>query len=58
MARQQVLELKANSEKAKEASRTAKEATEVLKQASYNRGVMNTKVRLAEELVEVCRDYC
>ena len=31
MARQQVLELKANSEKAKEASRTAKEAAEVLK---------------------------
>ena len=36
----------------------AKEAAEALEQASYNRGVQETEFWLAEELVEVCRDYC
>jgi len=35
----------------------AKEVAEASELASYNRGVEETKVRLAEELVEVCRDY-
>ena len=34
------------------------EAVEALKQASYKLGVRETEVRLADELVEVCRDYC
>ena len=35
-----------------------KEAVEVSKQASYDLGVQETAVCLAEELAEVCRDYC
>ena len=35
----------------------AKEAAEVSKQASYELGMQETKVRLANELAEVCRDY-
>ena len=44
--------------KAMEAARMAKEATKAAKQASYNLEVQETKVRLAEELAEVCKDYC
>ena len=36
----------------------AKEATEAKKKASYQLDVEETKIRLAEELLEVCRDYC
>ena len=36
----------------------AKEATEAAEQASYDRGVQETEIRLANELVEVCIDYC
>ena len=36
----------------------AKEATEAKKKASYQLDVEETKIRLAEELSEVCRDYC
>ena len=36
----------------------AKEATEAKKKASYQLGMEETKIRLAEELSEVCRDYC
>ena len=35
----------------------AKEAAEALEQASYDRGVQETEIQLAEELAEVCRDY-
>ena len=56
--KQLVLELKADLQKAKEAARTAKEAAEASEQASYDRGVQETEIRLANELVEVCRDYC
>ena len=34
------------------------EAAEAEKKASYQLGVDETKIRLAEELLEVCRDYC
>ena len=34
------------------------EAAEAEKKASYQLGVNETKIRLAEELLEVCRDYC
>ena len=50
--------MKAKLKKAKEAARTAKEAMEASKQATYNFRVQETKVRLAEELAEVCKDYC
>ena len=33
------------------------EAAEAEKKASYQLGVDETKIRLAEELLEVCRDY-
>lgn len=54
---QQVLELKAKLAQAKEAAKTIKETVEALAQASHNRGVEETEIRLAEELTEVCRDY-
>ena len=40
------------------AAQLAREATEAEKQASYLLGVEETQMRLAEELLEVCRDYC
>ena len=55
--KQLVLGLKAELQKANEAAQTAKEAVEALEQASYDRGVQETKIRLSEELEEVCRDY-
>ena len=45
-------------QKAKEAAQTDKEAVEALEQASYVRGVQETEIWLADELAEVCRDYC
>ena len=36
----------------------SQEAAEAVEQASYNLRVQETEVRLADELVEVCRDYC
>ena len=36
----------------------AKEAAKALEQASYDLGVQEIEVRLAEELTEVHRDYC
>ena len=36
----------------------AEEAAEASKQTFYLLGVEETEVRLAEELVEVCTDYC
>lgn len=56
--KQLVLELKANLEKAKASALAAKEAAEATKLASYNRRMEETEIRLAEELAEVCRDYC
>ena len=53
-----VMELKAELQRAKEAARIAKEVAEALEQASYKREVYEIGVRLVDELVEVCRDYC
>ena len=36
----------------------AKEAAKALEQASYDCGVQEIEIQLAEELAEVCRDYC
>ena len=56
--RRLVLDLKVELQKAKEVALLAKEAAEAEKQASYLLGVEETQIRLAEELSEVCRDYC
>ncbi|XP_030964273.1 axoneme-associated protein mst101(1)-like [Quercus lobata] len=55
---QLVLELKSDLQKAKEAAQAEKEAAEASKQVSYLLGIKETEIRLAEELVEVCKDYC
>nr|POE97558.1 hypothetical protein CFP56_17077 [Quercus suber] len=57
-AMQQVLELSADLEKAKAIDRMVEEAAKALKQASYELGVQETEVRLANELAKVCKDYC
>ena len=45
-------------QKAKEEVQLAREVAEVEKKAFYPLGVEETKIRLAEELSEVCWDYC
>lgn len=57
-AKQQVLELSADLEKAKAATWVAEEAVEASKHASYELGLQEAELRLADELVEVYRDYC
>ena len=52
-----MVELKADLEKAKEATQLAKEAAEAKKQASYLLGIEEAQARLTEELAEVCKDY-
>nr|POF22007.1 hypothetical protein CFP56_35549 [Quercus suber] len=52
-----VLDLKAELEKAKEATRATKEVAKASKQKSYILEVQETEVHLAEELTDVCRDY-
>ena len=56
--KQLVLDLKVELEKAKAAARTAEEATGALRLTSYEQRVQEIEVRLADELAEVCRDYC
>ena len=56
--KQLVIDLKVELYKAKEETQLDREAAEVEKKASYQLGVEETKVRLAEEVSEVCRDYC
>ena len=57
ISRQLVLKLRADLQKAKEATQLAKEVAEAEKQVSYTLGVEETQVRLTEELAKVCRDY-
>ena len=52
------MDLKAELQKTREATHLAKEPVEVEKKASYLLGVEETKIRLVEELSEVCRNYC
>ena len=56
--RQLVLELKAELEKAKEEAQVAREASEAAEMASFECGVLDMEVQLAEEVARVCRDYC
>ena len=53
-----IIDLQAELQKAKEEVQLAKEAAEAEKKASYQLGVEETEIRLAEELSELCRDYC
>ena len=52
-----VIDLQAELQKAKEEVQLAKEAAEAEKKASYQLGVEETEIRLAQELSEVCCDY-
>ena len=57
-SRQLVLDLKAELEEAKDATWVASKASEVTETASNQRVVLETETRLAEEVAEVCRNYC
>ena len=54
--KQEVMDLKAELEKAKEAAWVAKATADTSKQKFYDLGVQETKACLTEELTEVCRD--
>ena len=54
---QAVSTLKAELARTKEEACLAREAAEKAVAASYDRGVHDTKVRLAEEVATVCREY-
>jgi len=56
--KQMVLELKAELQRFKEAAWTTKEVAKALEQAFYECRVQEAEVRLADELAEVCSDYC
>ena len=56
--KQLIIDLKVELYKAKEETQLNREEAEVEKKASYQLGVEETKVRLAKELLVVCRDYC
>jgi len=56
--KQNILDLKVELQKAKDAARVAREAIEAAVAASYERGVLDTEARLVEEVAAVCKDYC
>ena len=56
--RQLVMDFTAKLQKAKDATRVAREVSEVAEATSYERGVQKTEIRLMDEVAEVCRDYC
>ena len=56
--KQTVLDLKVALQKAKEETQLAKEVAKVEKRAAFQLSVEKTQVRLAKELLEICRDYC
>ena len=51
-----VIDLQVELQKAKEEIQLAKEAAKAEKKTSYQLGVEETEIRLAEEILEVCRD--
>ena len=57
-AKQQVLELKAELFKAKEAAQVTQVAADNAGQKFYDFGVQETEARLTEKLAGVCREYC
>ena len=58
MKKQMVIDLQVELKGAKEEFQLAKEVVEVEKKVSYQLSVEETEIRLAEELSELCRDYC
>ena len=52
------MDLKAELQTVKDATRVAREAAEAAVKASYDRGVQDMEARLSEEVAVVCRDYC
>ena len=56
--KQMVIDLQVELQKAKEEVQLAREAAEAEKKVSYQLGAEETEIRLAEELLEVCQDYC
>ena len=52
-----VLSLKAELQKAKEATKVARKAAKAAEEMAYERGVEETETRLAEEVTVVYRDY-
>ena len=56
--KQYVLDLMVELQRAKDEAHVAREAAEAAMKASYERGVHDTKARLFEEMVVVCKDYC
>lgn len=52
-----VLSLKAELQKAKDKARAIREVVEAAEMATYERGVVETEQRLAEEVAEMCKDY-
>ena len=52
------MDLKAELQKEKDAARVARETSEVEEMTSYECGVLETEIQLAEEVAGVCRDYC
>ena len=50
--------MKVELQKAKEVAKVAREAAKAMEEAAYERGVEEMEKRLAEEVTEVCRDYC
>ena len=53
-----VIDLQVELQKVKEEVQLAREAAEAEKKVSYQLGVEEIEIRLAEELLEVCQDYC
>ena len=53
-----VLSLKAELQKAKKAAKMSREAVKATEEAAYEYGMEEAEKRLAEDVAEVCRDYC
>ena len=53
-----ILDLKAELQRAQKALAVAKEAAKAAEATAYERGVVETEVRLTAEVTVVCRDYC
>ena len=52
------MSLKAELEKAKAKAQAVKEVVKAAEIAAYEPGMLETEQRLAEEVAEVCKDYC
>ena len=52
------MDLKAELEKAKKATRVAQAAADASEQKFYDLGMQETEAHLNDELAGVCRDYC